>query len=187
MSLLKVPMSMSDRANDDNAASVESGVSLAEMVTVTEPMGCPTWLADTITVSASSSAVSSVAVTVAVAEPAPAVRVTDVAGRSWSEPEAVPAAVRPMLWSASKALPLVMATVTAALPPSVICDRSVDTDQAGASLSGMVTVVKLRDRPQWVAEMVTVSSPSARSSSVAAKVTVAEVSPAGRVRVAGRV
>ena len=65
-----------DSASDDNAASVETGVSLASMVTVAEPTA-PPWLAVTTTVSSLSSSLSSTAVTVAVTDVSPASRVND--------------------------------------------------------------------------------------------------------------
>jgi hypothetical protein len=66
-----------DSASDDNAASVETGVSLASMVTVAEPTAPPPWDAVTTTVSSLSSSLSSTAVTVAVTDMSPAASVND--------------------------------------------------------------------------------------------------------------
>ena len=79
--LLKVPMSIPERERVERVASFESGTSLASMVTVAEPMGCPSCIAVTITVSSLSTLASSLAVTVAVTELAPAGRVSSVAER----------------------------------------------------------------------------------------------------------
>ena len=66
-----------DSTSDDNAASVETGMSLASMVTVAEPTVSSPWLAVTTTVSSLSSSLSSTAVTVAVTDVSPASSVND--------------------------------------------------------------------------------------------------------------
>ena len=72
-------MLMPDRVRDDREASLESGVSLASIVTVAEPMDCPAWEAVTLTVSSPSTTVSSVAATVAMTGEALATSVSDFA------------------------------------------------------------------------------------------------------------
>ena len=140
---------MPDRARDERVASLESGVSLASMVTVAEPMDCPLWDAVTINVSSSSTEASSLAITVAVTEDRAAVRVRSVAERLWSVLDAVPVTARPMVRSAAKVLPLATATVIVDPSPSAIVVGCADTVHVGLSLASMVTVAEPMDCPPW--------------------------------------